>query len=72
VVEEVLEPAEVQTTWILRQIAKLYHLEQQPRDGEAGRELRAVHRASQAAPILARLHRVLCAWKSSDAPSANR
>jgi hypothetical protein len=57
----------LRATWILRQIAKLYHLEQQLRDGGAGPQLRAAHRASQAAPILARLHRVLCAWKSSGA-----
>ena len=31
----------------------------------AGPELRAAQRASQAAPILARLHRVLNAWKTS-------
>jgi len=57
----------LRATWILHQIAKLYHLEQQLRDGGAGPQLRAAHRASQAAPILARLHRVLCAWKSSGA-----
>lgn len=55
----------LRATWILRQIAHLYHLEQQLRDGCAGPKLRAAHRASQAAPILARLHRVLRAWKTS-------
>ena len=57
----------LRATWILRQIAKLYHLEQQLREGGAGPQLRAAHRASQAAPILARLHRVLRTWKTSGA-----
>jgi transposase len=57
----------LRATWILRQIGHLYHLEQQLRDSGAGPELRAAHRASQAAPILARLHRVLHAWKTSGA-----
>ena len=52
---------------ILRQIGHLYQIEKQLRQAGAGPKLRAAQRASQAAPILARLHRVLHAWKTSGA-----
>jgi transposase len=57
----------LRATWILRQIGHLYQIEKQLRQAGAGPELRAAQRASQAAPILARLHRVLNAWKASGA-----
>ena len=57
----------LRATWILRQIGHLYQIEKQLRQAGAGPKLRAAQRASQAAPILARLHRVLNAWKTSGA-----
>ncbi len=64
---EAREHVPLRATWILRQIAKLYHLEQQMREAGTGPKLRAAQRASHAAPILHRIHRVLTAWKASGA-----
>jgi transposase len=51
--------------WIIRQIAHLYRVEKDLREKHAGSRLRAVVRAHQSRPIIARLHRALIALKLS-------
>ena len=64
---EAREHAPLRATWILRQIGCLYRLEQKMREAGAGPNLREALRASQAVPIVARLHRALTALKNSGA-----
>jgi len=64
---EARENAPLRATWILRQIAHLYHLERQMRESGVGPNLRAAHRASHSNLIVRRIHRVLSAWKTSGA-----
>lgn len=56
---EARDNAPLRATWILRQIGWLYELEKQLRENRAGPKLRAARRASHAALIVERLHRVL-------------
>jgi transposase len=51
--------------WILNQIGQLYGIERRLRDGLAGPRLRAAVRASESAPVLRRLHRLLRQLQSS-------
>lgn len=54
-----------QAGWILRQIGKLYRIEEELRQSEAGPALRRAARASRSAVIHQRIYRVLVAWKKS-------
>jgi len=58
------ERAPRMTGWILNQIGHLYGIERRLRDGQAGPRLRAAVRASESAPILRRLHRLLTRLQS--------
>jgi len=51
--------------WILNQIGHLYRIERRLRDQQAGPQLRAAVRASESAPILRRLHRLLIGLRSN-------
>jgi transposase len=62
---EAREQTPLRAQWLLRQIGLLYHIEEDLREARAGPRLRAAIRASQSAPICARIHRALQRCKMS-------
>jgi transposase len=56
--------------WVVRQLGQLYGLEKRLREVRAGPRLRQAMRASEAAPVLRRLHTMLTKWQERVLPQS--
>jgi hypothetical protein len=62
---EAKDHAPQQAGFILRQIAALYQIEERLRKKRLSAKLRAVTRGAQSRPIIQRIKKILCTWKTN-------